>query len=282
MLVALANNPMRAMRQFVLLIWVCVCATPSVIHAQDAQFPALSGRVNDFANIIDAETRNSLIAQLIQHEEATSNQVVVATVASLNGYDIADYGLQLARKWGLGTKENNNGILLLVAPNERKVRIEVGYGLEGALPDATAGHIIRHRILPQFRERDYSLGVKRGVDSILQAIDGEYDSAEVVKENPEKVPKIAIPAIFLFLMGGQFAAARTGYRREAQALVPAGMVGVIVLLVSSNLFFAVAGAVAVFAFMFFAAKRNPGSALHNRNLDQHRQSGSGFGGSGGW
>ena len=94
------------------------------------EFPNLSGRVVDTANILTQQERSTLSSILQQHEEKTTNQIVVVTLSSLNNYDIADYGYQLARYWGIGTKEKNNGVLLIVAPKERQLRIEVGYGLE--------------------------------------------------------------------------------------------------------------------------------------------------------
>ncbi|MCB1877514.1 MAG: TPM domain-containing protein [Chromatiales bacterium] len=121
-------------------------------------------------------TRQTITEVLAAHEKATGNQLVVVTLKSLNGMDIADYGYQLGRHWGIGRKDRNNGVLLIVVPNERKVRIEVGYGLEGALTDALSRTIIDREILPRFKAGDYPNGVKQGVDAILAAIKGEYEA----------------------------------------------------------------------------------------------------------
>ena len=107
------------------------------------EFPELTGRVVDNANLMTAAQRQSLSQALASAEQNTSNQVVVVTLADLQGYEIADYGYQLGRHWGIGSKESDNGVLLIVAPNDRKVRIEVGYGLEGVLTDALSSVIIQ-------------------------------------------------------------------------------------------------------------------------------------------
>src|SRR6202030_1156708 len=123
--------------------------------AQPLSFPALTGRVVDEAGLMDAATRTALIEQLAGLEQKTTDQLVVVTLKSLQGTSIEDYGYQLGRHWQIGQKDNNNGVLLIVAPNERKVRIEVGYGLEGTLTDAVSRLIIANAIAPRFRENDF-------------------------------------------------------------------------------------------------------------------------------
>jgi uncharacterized protein len=151
----------------------CLLLFSTLLHAE-VSFPALSGRVVDLAGILSSDEHKQLDSQLANHEQQTSNQVVVVTVPSLDGLSIEEYGNQLGRQWGIGTREHNNGVLLIVALQERKVRIEVGYGLEGALPDAIAANIIQTRILPRFRQGDLSAGITAGVSAILQAVRGEY------------------------------------------------------------------------------------------------------------
>ena len=136
--------------------------------------PPLTGRVVDLANVLSPATEAALTEQLAAHEQRTSNQLVVATVPSLQGYDIERFAVELFRAWGLGQKDRNNGVLLLVAPNEREVRIEVGYGLEGTLTDALSADIIQNRILPRFRAGDIPGGIAGGVDAILAVIEGTY------------------------------------------------------------------------------------------------------------
>jgi uncharacterized protein len=138
-------------------------------------FPALTGRVVDQANVLDAARRTRLETKLADLENKNGTQLVVVTLPSLQGYDIADFGYQLGRHWGIGQAGKNNGALLIVAPAERKVRIEVGYGLEGTLTDAVSRLIIDNAILPRFRAGDLPGGVERGVDDIVQALSGDAE-----------------------------------------------------------------------------------------------------------
>lgn len=151
----------------------------SVAYAQDTakQTPALTGRIVDNAGIIDPAERQQLTQKLADFEAKSSDQVVVVTVPSLNGEDIESYSNRLFRSWALGQRQENNGILLVVAPNDRKVRIEVGYGLEGTMTDALSSVIINGAIIPAFRTGDYSGGIVQGVDGILSVLSG--DAAEL-------------------------------------------------------------------------------------------------------
>src|SRR4051812_38060744 len=128
------------MRLARILLLVFAWGVPA--HAADIAFPPLTGRVVDQAHILSAGAVSQLTAQLEAHEKATGQQVVVATVISLQDQEIAEYGYQLGRAWSIGQKDKNTGAILLVAPKERKVRIEVGYGLEGTLTDAQSRLII--------------------------------------------------------------------------------------------------------------------------------------------
>lgn len=143
--------------------------------AQDAgkSAIALTDRVVDAAGILSPAQEQELIDKLAAYEKESSDQIVVATVPSLNGMDVETYANRLYRAWGIGQKSENNGILLLVAPNERKVRIEVGYGLEGTVTDALSSIIIQNAIIPEFRSGEYGTGVIKGVDDILQVLHGE-------------------------------------------------------------------------------------------------------------
>jgi uncharacterized protein len=159
------------------LILICLLAELSVIHAAGAEpsFPSLTGRVVDQAQILDAAARTRIDGKLEQLESKTSTQLVVATLRSLQGHDIADYGYRLGRSWGIGQKGKNNGAILLVAPTERKVRIEVGYGLEGTITDAVSRLIIENAILPRFRAGDFPGGVERGVDDLVLLLSGDAE-----------------------------------------------------------------------------------------------------------
>ena len=140
------------------------------------QFPELTGRVVDNANLLNPTEEQALADKLATEEQQSSNQVVVVTIPDLQGYPIEEYGYQLGREWGIGQEGKDNGVLLIIAPNERRLRIEVGYGLEGALTDALSATIIQREIRPAFRRGDFAGGINAGVDGILAAIQGEYEA----------------------------------------------------------------------------------------------------------
>src|SRR5215475_8320194 len=158
-----------------LLLWLAAVLASADAFAAEPSFPALSGRVVDQAGVLEAAARSRIDGKLEQLERKTSTQLVEVTLPSLQGYDIADYGYRLGRHWGIGQKGLNNGALLIVAPNERKVRIEVGYGLEGTLTDAISRLIIENAILPRFRTGDVSGGIERGVDDLTQVLSGDAE-----------------------------------------------------------------------------------------------------------
>jgi uncharacterized protein len=136
-------------------------------------FPPLTGRVVDQANIMTAQSRTDLETKLKELEDKSSIQLVVATVKSLQGSDVETYANGLFRTWKLGEAKKNNGVLLLIAPAEHKVRIEVGYGLEGTLTDALSSVIISSSIVPRFKAGDFSGGIQRGVDGIVSVLSGD-------------------------------------------------------------------------------------------------------------
>ena len=140
------------------------------VVALAADFPPLTGRVVDQANLIPAAERTALEAKLADLEAKSGIQLVVATVSSLGGEEIEPYGNALFRAWKLGEKTRNNGVLVLVAPNERRVRIEVGYGLEGTLTDALSKVIITNAMTPRFKANDFAGGITRGVDDIITVL----------------------------------------------------------------------------------------------------------------
>ena len=148
-----------------------LCALASSAFALD--FPALSGRVVDQAGVISAASKSDVEAKSKALEEKSGIQLAVVTVASLQGSDIETYANQLFRFWKLGDAQKNNGVLLLVAPVEHKVRIEVGYGLEGTLTDALSSVIISTAIIPRFKTDDFSGGIERGVDGIIGVLSGD-------------------------------------------------------------------------------------------------------------
>ena len=156
-----------------------------ILPALALTFPTLSGRVVDEANILDEATRAALTEKLAALEAKTTDQLVVVTLRSLQGTSIEDFGYQLGRHWKVGQQGKNNGALLIVVPSERKVRIEVGYGLEGTLTDAISRLIIENAILPRFRANDVPGGITRGVDDIISVLTGD---AEEWKQRAAKRP----------------------------------------------------------------------------------------------
>jgi uncharacterized protein len=142
------------------------------------KFPALSGRVVDEANILSPQVEQDLTIKLKTLEDSTGRQLVVATVPTLQGYEIEDYGYQLGRTWGLGSKDKDDGAILLVAPTEKKVRIEVGYGLEPVLTDALSSVIIQSAILPKFKAGDLEGGVVAGSGEIVTQLSLPDDQAK--------------------------------------------------------------------------------------------------------
>jgi uncharacterized protein len=137
-----------------------------------SDIPFLTGRVTDNADILSADTRRTISESLKAHEQKTGNQIAVLTIPSLEGEGIEEYAVAVFNSWKLGQKGKDNGILVVVAPNDRRMRIEVGYGLEGTLPDGLAGNIIRTIITPQFKTGNYNAGIQSGVKAIIEVIEG--------------------------------------------------------------------------------------------------------------
>jgi uncharacterized protein len=214
------------MRALAARILLALCAlllfTPAAAQA-DPTFPPLTGRVVDEAHILQPDQVAALDAKLAGFEQSTKQQLVVATIPDLQGYDIADYGYRLGRAWGIGQKGVNNGVVLIIAPNERRMRIEVGYGLEGVLTDALSNRIIGQQIRPAFKANDYAGGINAGVDEIMRIIQLPPDqqqklAAEAVRKpnvNAADVFKaivIVIFVLFFIIVSGVRAATRGGRR----------------------------------------------------------------------
>lgn len=203
----------------------------------DPVYPKLTGRVTDAADVLPADVEAALEARLKALEDGNGTQLVVATVPSLDGYEIEDYGVGLLRAWGIGQKDVNNGALLLVAPNERKVRIEVGYGLEGVLTDAMSATIIRNQIIPQFKAGDLPAGITAGADALIALLGLPPDeqaaqaaAAEAANDRAVKVGAIsAIEVIFwvivLLWVIGAMSGGKRGRRRGGVIVWGPGMGG---------------------------------------------------------
>ncbi len=215
-MIARARDP-RAflLRGFLALAFALIAA----IAVAAPNYPEPAGRIVDQAGVIPEATRASLRAKLKDLEDRSGIQLVVATVKTLDGYDVETYANGLFRYWKLGEAKKNNGVLFLVAPNERKMRIEVGYGLEGTLTDALSKVILASAVAPKFKAGDYGAGIERGVEGIIEILSG--DSAEWVKKAPEERPLFEqfLPLlffallVFIFIMMARSAGRPAHYRR---------------------------------------------------------------------
>jgi len=174
---------------------------PSLAQAA-ITFPALSGRVVDEAQLLSPAQEAELTSRLAALETQTGDQLVVVTLNSLQDQEIADYGYQLGRHWGIGQKENDGGALLIVAPNERRVRVEVGYGLEGVLTDGWSGLLIQNQILPAFRNGDYAGGIITGTNALIEqlTLDPEEAAARAA-EAQQQAERPSLPFFPLFIFG---------------------------------------------------------------------------------
>jgi uncharacterized protein len=161
------------------LAWLCalICAFGVYAHAQQGDVPYLTGRVVDNAEILKPDTRGRLTEALRRHEQKTGNQIAVLTIPTLSGESVEEYAVRVFEHWKLGQKGKDNGVLVVVAPQDRKMRIEVGYGLEGTLPDAIAARIIRNVMTPHFKQGDYDSGIMRGAEAIVAQLEGEATPA---------------------------------------------------------------------------------------------------------
>lgn len=211
-----------------LLVWA------SGVLAQDAAdqpaLPALTGRVVDQADLLDTQAEARITQMLAAHEQATTEQVVVVTVPDLQGRSIEEYGVDLGRTWGIGQQGEDNGALLIVARDDRRVRIEVGYGLEGRLTDAQSSVIINRIILPAFREGDFERGIVQGTQAVVQVLGGDplrAPAQPAVRQRPDQ-PPVGIFILLLFIVLGMIGGGRGGRRgrgRFGNALLAGALLG---------------------------------------------------------
>lgn len=157
-------------------------------YARAQEFPQLTGPVVDSADILPPETETRLADKLAALKQQSGRELVVVTLPSLQGYEISDYGYQLGRHWQLGTKEKNEGAILIVAPKERKVRIEVGYGLEPVLTDGLSSLIINRQIVPKFKSGDMAGGIEAGADAIIQQLTLPPEEAQKIAAAAKAAP----------------------------------------------------------------------------------------------
>jgi len=178
---------------FIFIIFPCTAGALEV--------PALKGRVNDYASILSPETAQKLDAVLSEIEKSDSTQIAVLTIPSLEGEVLEEFSIKVAEAWKIGQKNLDNGVILLVSKNDRKLRIETGRGLEGKLTDLVSGRIIRSEIIPKFKEGDFNGGIEAGINAIVSVVKGEYKASETNTGRKEsgKNPIFTL-LIFLFVI----------------------------------------------------------------------------------
>ncbi len=213
-------------------------ATPA---AAAPEFPPLTGRVVDAANVIPDDVEASLNQKLAALETQSQRQLVVATIPDLQGYEISDYGYQLGRAWAIGDKERNDGVLLLVAPNERKVRIEVGFGMEPIITDGLSFLIINNEILPRFKGGDMPGGIVAGTDALIHQMQLPEAEARAIAAKAQERPQrngFPIGAVLWMLFIAFFIVlplvGRAGGRRHRGRHGVAGAVGDVLLWTAIN------------------------------------------------
>lgn len=187
-----------------LLIALQIFFVTSLVYADiDLPEPSIEFYVYDETNLITEETKDYIIDINRKLEDETGAQIVVAMVNSLDGLEIEDYALELFRKWGIGDKDKNNGVLFIISKNERKVRIEVGYGLEGALPDGKVGSVLDKHVIPSLKNDDYNTGIYNGFSALANIVCNEYEiniEKLHVVESRDGIDAIAFPALPIFIL----------------------------------------------------------------------------------
>lgn len=183
--------------RFIMLLMLLLSWPAQPVAALDV--PALKGRINDYAGMLTPATAQTLEQKLARFEQETTNQVVLLTIPSLEGDVMESFSIRVAEAWKIGQKEKNNGVLLILAQKERKMRIEVGTGLQGVLPDITAGQIIRNVIAPSLRAGNYDQGISAGLAAIIDATKGEF-KASAADQRTAKKKKGSTNGLFILLI----------------------------------------------------------------------------------
>jgi uncharacterized protein len=241
-------------------------------------FPTLTGPVVDEAALLTSEQKKSITQKLEAFHATTDAQVVVAILESLQGYEISDFGYQLGRHWGIGSKDKNNGILLIVAPKEREVRIEVGYGLEGVMSDYAASKIIQSIIIPQFKSGDVPTGIAAGVDAIIKQI-----------ANPNETPQASnnldtdsdVFSIFFWVAFGSILLQIFGFKQKfLRPVIPSAFTQIFVYAATSSVIGAIVALVVSYPIFYWLMKdmSSGGGGNNINNSSGGFSSSGGFGG----
>jgi uncharacterized protein len=203
---------------------------------QARSYPSPQGHVNDFADIISEPVQTSLEDQLKNYETSSSHEIAVVTLESLEGDVIENVAVELFKQWGIGKEKQDNGLLLLIAPNDRELRIEVGYGLEPIMTDSRAGTIIRTEITPEFKKDDYETGITKGVNAILTVLGDDPTAFDNVVSDTSFESKLD-GFIFLFIILVYL----SSFLARSKRWWPGGVIGAIAGLI----FVSIVGAIAL-------------------------------------
>lgn len=173
------------------------------LFAADSDFPKVPNPprlVNDFAGMLNTQEQAELEARLLKYEKESSTQITIVTIKNLGGYEISQYAVELGKRWGVGQKGKDNGVLILASLDDHKVNISTGYGLEGALTDIMCGRIIRNEIVPEFKKGNYYRGFSKGADAVILATKGEYKAEEDYNHGKKRLPAWAVFAIIIAII----------------------------------------------------------------------------------
>lgn len=185
----------------ILFLSFIIAIFPFIVQAQE--IPDLKGRINDYADMFSEETEKALEEKLAELEKTDSTQIAILSVNSLEGYPIEEFSIKTAEKWKIGQKGKDNGVIIIFSKTDRKIRIEVGYGLEEKLTDLTSGRIIDNEITPKFRTGQFDEGLRMGVDAIISVVRGTYTADNSVKSDSKNSPLIlvVILLVVIFVFG---------------------------------------------------------------------------------
>jgi uncharacterized protein len=188
------------MKRLVFVLFVLLSISTSTFSQKIPDRPNPPRLINDFAHVLTPDQVQSLENKLVAYDDSTSTQIVIVTIPTTGDYDVEQYGLAILRTWGVGNKKTNNGIVILAAIQDRKIRIETGYGMEGAIPDITANQIIDNNITPYFREGgNYYRGFDEGVNAIMKAAAGEYTAPEGYNKKTQSTRR-GLPFSVIFII----------------------------------------------------------------------------------
>ncbi len=227
-----ANGKWQTVKMGILLASCFLLFLPLKVISQDLPFPSEpTGMVNDFADLISAGQQQQLEMKLRNYRDTTTNVIAIATLPDLKGYNKQRVGTYLFSEWNMWHEDRYNGVLILIAPKEQKLRIEVGYGLEGAIPDVMADRIIRSILAPNFKQGDFYQGLDEATSVMIQLAEGEY-SGNLAQQGPSGGSDTASFIIFLlFIAFVAYSSARRrgggkngGKRRRGSTLGPAGLI----------------------------------------------------------